>query len=141
MNVGYKREYEGEAIYHFANMVITFAGLFPENAKLKAYAKQVCLKFIQISAAEIRDMKNESILDDRLRDCAECKRSRGEKPCMKDGRTWANHVCIYSTYEYNRAAIEKHFGEQGLQMLDYMERWITKKTAETEAMNGKQEDD
>lgn len=131
MSVGYQREYEVEAIYHFTKMALLFARLFPENEKLKSYAKQAYIKFVQLATAEIRDVKNnQSILDGRLLDCSECERAHGKKPCMTKGRAWANRLCVYNTYECNRAAIQKHFGEQGLQMFDYMDRWITRKTEE-----------
>ena len=142
MSLGFKQQYENEAVNSFARMVDIFSKFFPENKKLKAYAKEVVLQSIQLDMAEVREIRSRrSIVEDRRRECAECERDHGEKPCMSGGRPWGVGVCVYSTYEYNRAAIQKHFGEQGLQMLDYMDKWITKRMSEAEEMHGKSEDD
>lgn len=135
MSVGYKREYEDEAIARYAKMVVIFSKIFPDNENLKAYAKEVSLRFVQAAMTEIRDIKAGNILRDRIQDCMDCVRANGKRPCGKTG------PCVYSTYEYNRAAIQKHFGDRGLQMLDYMDKWITKKAAEMGVQNGNQEND
>ena len=127
MSVGYQRQYETEAVLHFARMVQLLAALVPDNPKLTAYSKEVTLRAIQVSIAEDREIKGGNAALDRAADCADCRREHGGAPCAADGH-WGLRPCVYQDREHSRAAIETYFGERGLQMLDYITKWIAKRT-------------
>lgn len=116
MSLGWKREYESDALALFTDAVRIIAADHPEDAALQAFAKKAQLTTIMVLADEKRElnMPGSNILKDRLSDCLECQRREGTKPCIKDG---TRGPCIYKSPKYALQAIEKHLGKGAFDLI------------------------
>lgn len=82
MSVGYKRQYETDAIMRFAILVKWVAFYNPQDKWLQEFANKACLMAISEGMSEESDLSTEDIIQDRLRDCRECQQWNGTKlPC------------------------------------------------------------
>lgn len=116
MSLGWKREYESDALVQFTQVVRLIAADHKEDAALQAFAKKAQLTTIMALANEKRELNlpGSSILQDRLADCLECQRREGTKPCIKGG---TRGPCIYKSPKYMLQAIEKHLGKGALDLI------------------------
>lgn len=115
-SVGYKRQYETEAIYDFAMLVKTLSELcYPDSKELQQLARRAKLTFIMLATTEQRDLKTGNIVRDRLQDCADCKRWSSEQPCMVNGHRTGR--CKYASDEYKAGVIRRQFGDAVIEII------------------------
>lgn len=115
-SVGYKRQYETEAIYDFAMLVKILSELhYPESKELQELARRAKLMFIMAATTEQRDLKTGNIIRDRLRDCESCKRWSNDQTCMQNGNRTGS--CKYSSAAYKAKAIRDHFGMDAIEIV------------------------
>ena len=88
-SVGYKRQYETEAIYDFAMLVKILPTALPESKELQELARRAKLTFIMAATTEQNDLKTGSIFRDRLQDCETCKRCRTTRPARETATSQA----------------------------------------------------
>lgn len=136
MSLGFKSDHQDHALHMFAMGLKYMARACPENARLQAYSRKVCLTYIMLATKEIQELRsNGNTLRDRQQDCAECRRMNGkapgQEPCARDGH-WGIGPCIYSSPEWAMKFIEQQFGEEGLGALEALGEWTEK---ELEAMS------
>lgn len=120
MSLGWKREYESEALSNFTQAVRLIASEHPEDAALQAFAKKAQLTTIMVLTNEMRDLNKPgaNCLYDRLEDCRECRAQNGSHPCHANG---GHESCIYKSPSYALKAIEKYLGQNAL---DYVTNYI-----------------
>ena len=128
MSVGWKRQYETEAICDFCEIVKMFAAEKPNDAKLQAFARKCKLTALMLLTQEQKDWEMGDIARDRLADCEDCRRwNDGKMPCeTAEGRT-----CIYKQPKYQLRAIKKYFGDEGMHFIDWAQKIIAKREAQT----------
>ncbi len=127
MSLGWKREFESEALSDFVQAVRLIAAEHPEDAVLQAFAQKARLTAIMVLTNEMRDLNKPgaSCLYDRLEDCRKCRAKNGNHPCHANG---GHESCIYKSPAYALKAIEKHLGENAL---DYVLKYIPKQEEPT----------
>lgn len=114
MSLGFKREYETEAICEFAQMVKMVAFDHPEDAALQAYCSKVKMTAIMMLMQDKHEIGKSNILEDRMRDCRECEFEEKTRPCVVDGKRGS---CKYKSIKYQAMFIEKNLGEDAMKPL------------------------
>lgn len=114
MRLGYKRDYEVDAICDFAQIVKIVAFDHPEDAALQAYCSKVKMTAIMLLIQDQRAVGKTNILKDRRQDCRECELAEKMRPCMVNGKRGA---CKYKSIEYQARFIEKHLGTDAFKPL------------------------
>lgn len=116
MSVGWKRQYETDAVYMFCEAVMFFAAKDTRNEWLQAFARKTRLRTIMVSQQYIHDTERESIVHDRLEDCEYCKRwNDGTRPCEHNER----RECTYNTPEEAVKTVKRIFGEEAKRFYEY----------------------
>lgn len=129
MSVGWKRQYEGEAMLEFLRILMMMQA--EENSpELDVFSKRARLYVTMQAAREGQDAERGDVARDRISDCTECRQKNSgqcQRQIRPDGR------CTYNTPDAKLTAIRKHFGEEGI-------RWIERAgelaTTILEATNG-----
>lgn len=127
MSLGWKQEYESEALSDFTQAVRLIAMEHPEDAALQAFARKAQLTTIMVLTNEVRDLNKPgaNCLRDRLDDCRECRARNESRPCHANG---GHESCIYKSPAYALKAIEKYLGGNAL---DYVFKYIPKQEEST----------
>lgn len=114
MRLGFKRDYEVDAICDFAQIVKMVAYDHPEDAALQAYCSKVKMTAIMLLIQDQREIGKTNILKDRQQDCRECEFSEKTRPCMAGGKRGA---CKYKSASYQAQFITKHLGADAFEPL------------------------
>ena len=119
MSVGWKRQYDTDAVYWFCRAVMFFAANAPGDEWLQSFARKTRLRAIMEMHRFSEDMSRENIVHDRLEECRLCMRWHDEtRPCEQvEGRE-----CVYNTPEENIRAVKRVFGEEATRFYDYARR-------------------
>lgn len=109
----------------FARIVMLVAVDANQDKELQKLSRRVQLIATKVALEELMDIeRRKSIVVDRLRDCAECKR-QGSQSCLKGGG------CTYKTEAFKLQAIQKHYGADVLrQAMPKLDEYIRKHTKE-----------
>lgn len=122
MSVGWKRQYETEAVELFCDTVMFFAAHDPGNEWLQGFARKTRLRTVMVSQRFISDMEHESIVRDRLDDCERCKKWHDDtRPCMHNERL----ECVYKAPEEQVRTIKRIFGEEATRFYEYSKEHLS----------------
>lgn len=123
--VGWRRQYETETLCWFSKLMQHLAEKRPEDKEAEAFARKTKLVASMQISQEVIDLKSGNPAQDRIRDCAACRKQNGDR-CYRDYNE--RRICIYERADVKLRVILKHFGEEA-------KRWIEEagKLAETEA--------
>ena len=110
MSLGFKSQHEVEAVFAAAQFLKLAAYEYPRDEQLAGAAKRAMLIYVTLSTREKQEMSEPEadIFRDRQRDCEECVRVLGYKPCdtAKQGK------CRYSGPTFQSAFIKKNLGQE-----------------------------
>ena len=114
-SVGWKRQYETETLCNFYKVIRLMEDRIPEDEALRAFAKKAKLVAIMKLTQEQIDVKAGTVADDRLNDCAACRKQNGGK-CYRDFNP--ERRCIYERADVKLRVILKAFGEEAKEWIE-----------------------
>lgn len=124
--VGFKRQYETDAICEFSQLVRMFAAEKPNDEKLQAFARKCRLTALMMLTQERKDIETGSIVKDRIADCEDCRRwNNGNRPC----ETAEGRECIYKQPKEKLRVIRERFGDEGMHFIEWAGRIIKMREA------------
>lgn len=124
MSVGWRRQYETEAVAEFYEYVRAFAAEKPKDARLQAFARKCKLTALMVATQEQKDIERGDIAGDRAADCDECRRWNRKDPC-EAGK------CIYQQPTERLRVIRHYFGDEGTHFLEWAGGIIKMREAQT----------
>lgn len=114
-SVGWKRQYETEAICWFYRVMQAVTAKMPGDEAAAAFTRKVKLTATMKLTQEMIDSKAGTVADDRLNDCAACRK-------QNDGRCYREfnpkRDCIYERADVKARVILRTFGDEAREWIE-----------------------